>query len=214
MVGDEERAPLLGNIVAALDPYPIERVRGEPEKQPQQRGGQQNDYVDRRNQSPGGTREKDSGRVEPDQVRHDVIDPSSDKDSDKRKEIRCPYDAALAIRARTMLDQSVDRHDEESREEAEQRKVYSHGAERETRPIESCPQRRHPNGAQGDEPVFNLVSRKVPGGEAPHADTDRHRSLQIANFRFRELENVLAVEKDVELQQGRKKEEVGIAEHR
>src|SRR5437867_6144318 len=202
MVGDEERAPLLGNIVAALDPYPIERVRGEPEKQPQQRGGQQNDYVDRRNESPGSAREKDSARAEADYSRHKVISPRSQKDSDKRKKIRSADDAPLSIRARTMLDQGGDRHDEESGEEAQQREVHGNGAHRETRPIESRSQHRHADGAQGHEPVFNLVPRKVAGGETPHTDADRHCRLQIAILPLQELENVRAVENDVELQQG------------
>src|SRR6266516_6442214 len=213
MVGDEERAPLLGNIVAAFDAYPIERVRGEPEKQPQQGVGQQNDYEDRRNQSPGSACEKDSGRAEAEHSRHKVISPRSQKDSDKGKKIRSADDATLSIRARTMLDQGVDRYDEESGEEAQQREVYGNGAYRETRPLESRSQHRHADGTQGHEPVFNLVSREVSGGETPHADADLHCRLQIAILPLQELENVRAVENDVELQQGRKKEKVGIADY-
>src|SRR5258708_28029227 len=89
-------------------------------------------------------------------------------------------DAAFMVLFRSVLNQGVDRDDEESAHKTKRAKKKQHL--KKTQPLNrdgEC-EHRHANGAKRDKAIFDLSSREQPRCVAPQTDANGERRLEIA----------------------------------
>jgi hypothetical protein len=65
--------------------------------------------------------------------------------------------------------------------------------------VEQAAENRHADGAERDEPDFDLSAGEVAGGDAAETDANGERGLDIAGLRVVHFQNVMGVNDDHEL---------------
>src|SRR6267378_7148441 len=120
-------------------------------------------------------------------------------------------DAAFMVLFRSVLNQGVDRDNEQSAHKTKCSKQEQHLEK--TQPVNRDGERehRHSYGAKRDQAIFDLSSREQSCRVAPDADANSQRCLQIAAVLLVEVQNLTSIKDNYELKQRPQKPEVGIA---
>src|SRR5215831_382307 len=142
-------------------------------------------------------------------MRQNVVNASFEAYADERVEIGCRDDTAFVLLFGPMLDESVDRNDEEPSGEPQQGKKDHYGDEANAVEGQQRAKDGHADGAEGDQAVFDLASGEITGGEAANTDANGYGGLQECGMCFVDLQNVVAIHYYVNLKQPTEKPEIG-----
>ena len=141
----------------------------------------------------------------------DVIDNRRAQNADKRQQVRAGQHAPSMLSFGPVLQQRANRHDEKPTKEAERSQQNQNSGERQARESKQKSKSRDSRSAQRNQPVFDFAARKIPGGQAAQADTDRNRCLQQTPARRGNGQHIAPIKDDVKLQQRSKKEKVCVS---
>ena len=200
VVRNEQRAASDGDVFSALNVDPVERVRCEPQQQPQERIWEQVQNIPRGGQRRSRSPEENCRRAQMRQMCRGIIDDRREPDSNERQQVCRADHAALFLLLGPMLNQGIDGNDEEAGSESERRQKQKHSQKGETMPRKEKSKNGHAHCAERNQAVFDLSAGEIPSRETPHSDAHRHGGLQKSVFCVADLEDTFAVENDVELQ--------------
>jgi len=210
VIGHEQRTAVLRDVLGPLHVHPVDRVRGEPEEQAQEGVRHQHERVDRRDEREDRRPEEELGRCDVEVMRAARVDGGGHADPHERQERREGDDAPLLFLERSMLDQRVDRDDEESAGEPECRQQPEHRLEAQSVNRQGQAGGAHADGPQGNQAVLDLPAGQRACGVASDADSDRQRRLEVTAVRLVDVKDFRPVEDDDELEQRPEKPEVRV----
>src|SRR5579862_853212 len=113
-----------------------------------------------------------------------------------------------------MLDERVDRDDEKTAGKSEQSQQRQDLQKAQSMQRQHAAEDGHAHAAERNQPIFDLPTGKITGGEAAYPDADGQSSLQVAATRFVKVQDFAAVKNDNELKQRTEEPEVGVADDR
>src|SRR3974377_366501 len=100
---------------------------------------------------------------------------------------------------RPVLDQRTGRHDEKTAKEAECGKKRKDRCKGEPGSRQQESENRDARGAERNQAIFDFSAGEVTCRKAAKAEADRNRGLQKADFGRADVQDIAAVENDVEL---------------
>ena len=193
MVADEERAALFRDVVAAIHPDAINRVREQPKNETQQGVGQEPHDVNGRGQSHERADEEHAARAQLKEGANDVIETRGQEYPDPREPTSRRQKGPFLLLGGPVLEDGGDRHDKEAAEEPER---CEDGQELEKTqaglPEPGC-EDREAQRAQRHQAILDLAAGQVTGGKAPQPDTYRHGCPKPHGMHLIKHQNVLAV---------------------
>ncbi len=217
---DEQRAAGFRNVFAAFDANAINGMRRHPQHEAHQRIRQQADRVTGGNKRQNRAIEENSGGRLMKHNRESVIRARGEEDSDEGDQIRRRDHAALLLRPRPVLNQSVERHARSNPAEKSEQQRRCSSDERTSKRIgagavKQRAEDRHAQRAERNQPIFDFSAGEIPGGKAAESNANGDRGLQIADMRVVDMQHVVAVDRrSVNCRSAAKKTEIRVAEHR
>src|SRR5215471_5974057 len=112
-----------------------------------------------------------------------------------------------------MLDQGIDGNCEESGKEPEQGQKSTCGNEGMRHASHKRRHNSHAQGAEGNKPVFDLVTRQIASDRAPDAYTERRACVKNGVFPGGQMENVSAINQDCLEKQSSQEPEICVAKN-
>src|SRR5271155_53526 len=98
-----------------------------------------------------------------------------------------------------VLNQRADRHNEKSAGESQACQKCQDCMKRQSVDRQTKPERRHRQRSERDQSVFDFSAGEISGSEASQPNPDGHRRLQQASMRRIEMEDILSIQKNIEL---------------
>ncbi len=168
VIRDEQGAAFRGNAFAPGDIQAIERVRSKPEQQTQHGIRQQIQHIGRRGERGQRGPQKNRGCSKPKRMRQHVIHAGRSADPHERKQIRRGDHSALLAFVRPVLDQRVDRHDEEAACESQPRQQHQHIRKRQAPRGQQQSQAVMPSEPRGISPYSIFPEERNPAARLPN----------------------------------------------
>src|SRR5580704_16869412 len=148
------------------------------------------------------------------EAEHRVLGERLKCDADKREEIGDGDGAAFFFGRRDVLDERVDRDDEESAEDADEGEKRGHGRETEAGNREDGGEDDETNETGEDHALLDFSGGGVSGGEAADSDAEAEGREQVAAVLVVYAKDVGGVEDDVEEEQRAEEPEESVGEDR